>query len=153
MRLENLSGYLRFPGPLPVATIKLDYVDRAQAAERFVPRDGAGDEAPDVGPPQALPKPAAGQPGAAASMDPQGALEFGLPQGEPEFWPPPRDETAFDGAGTESTAPDAGPPAQADNTDTAPVEEREDGAAAPTDTREEGGAEDDGAGSRPGVAI
>ena len=37
MRLENLSGYLRFPGPLPVATIKLDYVDRPEAAARFVP--------------------------------------------------------------------------------------------------------------------
>ena len=70
MRLENLSGYLRFPGPLPVATIRLDYVDRAQAAARFVPRDGAGDdggdEAPKAEPP--LPKPGAGQPGAAPDI-------------------------------------------------------------------------------------
>ena len=41
MRLPNLSGYLRFPGPLPVATIELDYVNRPKAAERFVPREGA----------------------------------------------------------------------------------------------------------------
>ena len=41
MRLPNLSGYLRFPGPLPVATIELDYVKRPAAAERFVPREGA----------------------------------------------------------------------------------------------------------------
>ena len=41
MRLENLHGYLRFPGPLPVATIELDYVKRPAAAERFVPREDA----------------------------------------------------------------------------------------------------------------
>ena len=155
MRLENLSGYLRFPGPLPVATIKLDYVDRAQAAERFVPRDGAGDDGPDeaakAGPP--LPKPDAGLPGAAPDTDaempdPQGVLELGSPPGEPEFWPPPRDETAFDGAGTELAVPDAGPPAQSGNSDAGAAEGREDGATAPTETPE-----DDGATSRPGVAI
>ena len=31
MRLPNLSGYLRFRGPLPVATIELDYVKRPAA--------------------------------------------------------------------------------------------------------------------------
>ena len=43
MRLENLSGYLKFPGPFPVASIRLKYVARPKAAERFVPRgeDGA----------------------------------------------------------------------------------------------------------------
>ena len=49
MRLPNLSGYLRFPGPLPAATIALDYVKRAKAAERFVPRDAATE--PDAAPP------------------------------------------------------------------------------------------------------
>ena len=72
--------------------------------------------------------------------DPQGALEFGPPQGEPEYWPPPRDDMALDGAGTES-----GP---AEDAEARPPEDREDEAAAPTDSRE-----DDGAGSRPGVAI
>ena len=44
MRLENLAGYLKFPGPFPVASIRLKYVARPKAAERFVPRgeDGAG---------------------------------------------------------------------------------------------------------------
>ena len=38
MRLPNLEGYLKFPGPLPVASIRLKYVARPAAAERFVPR-------------------------------------------------------------------------------------------------------------------
>ncbi len=37
MRLQNLNGYLRFPGPLPVARIRLDYSNRPKIAERFVP--------------------------------------------------------------------------------------------------------------------
>ena len=44
MRLENLSGYLKFPGPFPVASIRLNYVARPKAAERFVPREGDGTE-------------------------------------------------------------------------------------------------------------
>ena len=40
MRLANLEGYLKFPGPFPVASIRLNYVARAKAAERFVPREG-----------------------------------------------------------------------------------------------------------------
>ena len=52
MRLANLEGYLKFPGPFPVASIRLKYVSRPAAAERFVPRgddgarpDGDGDGA------------------------------------------------------------------------------------------------------------
>ncbi len=41
MRLENLHGYLRFPGPLPVARIALRYVQRPRVAERFVARTEA----------------------------------------------------------------------------------------------------------------
>ena len=37
MRLQNLNGYLRFPGPLPVARIRLEYSNRPRTAERFVP--------------------------------------------------------------------------------------------------------------------
>ena len=37
-RLENLSGYLKFPGAWPVARIKLKYRERDTVAERFVPR-------------------------------------------------------------------------------------------------------------------
>ena len=45
MRLENLHGYLKFPGPFPVATIRLRYVARGEAAARFVPREGDAAEA------------------------------------------------------------------------------------------------------------
>ena len=38
MRLENLHGYLRFPGPLPVATIRLRYAARPPARP---PRPGS----------------------------------------------------------------------------------------------------------------
>ena len=37
-RLENLSGYLKFPGAWPVARITLKYRERETVAERFVPR-------------------------------------------------------------------------------------------------------------------
>ena len=47
MRLENLSGYLKFPGPFPVASIRLKYVARPAAAERYVPRKGDGAEPRD----------------------------------------------------------------------------------------------------------
>ena len=58
MRLENLKGYLKFPGPWPVARIGLDYVTRPKAAERFVPREDSdtvetpentAEEAPVIG--------------------------------------------------------------------------------------------------------
>ena len=39
-RLENLSGYLKFPGSWPVARIKLKYRARRRAAKRFEPRCG-----------------------------------------------------------------------------------------------------------------
>ena len=45
MRLANLEGYLKFPGPFPVASIRLKYVARPKAAERFVPRKDDGAEA------------------------------------------------------------------------------------------------------------
>ncbi len=45
MRLANLEGYLKFPGPFPVASIRLEYVSRPKAAERFVPREGDGTKA------------------------------------------------------------------------------------------------------------
>ena len=51
MRLPNLEGYLKFPGPFPVASIKLKYVKRPAAAERFVARTekpGTEDAAPDA---------------------------------------------------------------------------------------------------------
>ena len=41
-RLENLSGYLKFPGPSPVARIRLKYRKRGIVAARFVPRPDDG---------------------------------------------------------------------------------------------------------------
>ena len=38
-RLENLTGYLKFPGAWPVARIRLTYTARPRVAERFVPRE------------------------------------------------------------------------------------------------------------------
>ena len=48
MRLPNLEGYLKFPGPFPVASIRLKYVSRPKAAERFVPRNDDRAESPDA---------------------------------------------------------------------------------------------------------
>ena len=39
MRLPNLHGYLKFPGPYPVASIRLKPVGRPVLAPRFVPRE------------------------------------------------------------------------------------------------------------------
>ena len=59
MRLPNLHGYLKFPGPYPAATIELDYADRPPMAARFVPRS----ETPEAGRGEA-PAPGAGGSGA-----------------------------------------------------------------------------------------
>ena len=52
MRLPNLHGYLKFPGPFPVASIRLKYVERRAAAARFVARwsDTARDGGASAGP-------------------------------------------------------------------------------------------------------
>ena len=42
MRLANLEGYLKFPGPFPVAAIRLNYVARPKTAARFVAREDNG---------------------------------------------------------------------------------------------------------------
>ena len=56
MRLPNLHGYLKFPGPYPVASIRLRPVGRPVVAPRFVPRDdqalpdeASGNRAPTAG--------------------------------------------------------------------------------------------------------
>ena len=79
MRLANLEGYLKFPGPFPVASIRLKYVARPKAAERFVPRKDEGVE------------PAAETPGAASAGDrdvtipvPPDRADLGAASSEPE---------------------------------------------------------------------
>ena len=90
MRLENLHGYLKFPGPLPVASIRLKYVARGAAAARFVPREG------DAGPPaddavKAIP--GRGKAGEIPAAD--GATSDSAPvQGEFDLPPVPEDLAA-----------------------------------------------------------
>ena len=164
MRLENLSGYLRFPGPLPVATIRLDYVDRAQAAERFVPRGDAPEDGREdgtkAGPPPALPKPNDGGPDAGASVTAAAAAaELPDPQGELEFWSRTSGGDSGDGSGGNDpgsepspAAPGAAPATPPGNTVAAVAEGRDDKAAARS-TADADDVADDGAGSRPGVMI
>ncbi|MCY4440481.1 MAG: type IV secretion system DNA-binding domain-containing protein, partial [Deltaproteobacteria bacterium] len=87
MRLENLHGYLKFPGPFPVTEIKLRYVDRPASTERFVARaeeapaeaETADAAAEPVGGEAALPEPMAG--GQPENGDWQGELDFRPPDG------------------------------------------------------------------------
>ena len=51
-RLPNLTGYLKLPGPFPVARIELDYVNRPKTAPRFVPRTQAHGPVPDTSSPE-----------------------------------------------------------------------------------------------------
>ena len=82
MQLESLHGWLRFPGPLPVAPIRLDYVKRPKAAERFVPRRHAGrDEAG-----------AAAKPPGPTETEADAAPEAADPRGELPSLPPPKPE-------------------------------------------------------------
>ena len=64
MRLPNLRGYLKLPGPFPVAEIQLRYRKRPVVAERFIPRN-EDEEADET----------TGAPGDAASREPGGADE------------------------------------------------------------------------------
>ena len=72
MQLESLHGWLRFPGPFPVAPIRLTYVDRPKVAERFVPRETTPAEAARQKPDVARPKTGVDGPqGALALMPPE----------------------------------------------------------------------------------
>ena len=83
MRLPNLEGYLKFPGPLPVASIRLKYVARGAAAARFVPRegDGAGGESEENAnaAPADIPEPAEGANAAPGPGPRQGEFDLGRP--------------------------------------------------------------------------
>ena len=154
MRLENLHGYLRFPGPLPVATIALDYVKRGQAAERFVPREGTSEAVPSApaggGGPGADAASAAG-PGIA---EPRGALALPAPEtapAPPGNRPPPDAPPGAD----DIPPPDEPPPAAR-----ARVPGKTPGKAgktvrrqAPADPPEPPTEDKDEAAPRPGVAI
>ena len=51
-RLPNLTGYLKLPGPFPVARIGLKYVKRSKIASRFVPARKAHADVPDAPAPE-----------------------------------------------------------------------------------------------------
>ena len=111
-RLENLSGYLKFPGPSPVARIRLKYRKRDIVAARFVPRqDDSHDPSLAGGPPARLTDLAGS--GAVPASDARNGQEGLTPE-----------STAADGAGNavasspdESTGKAAtGTPAQEEET-------------------------------------
>ena len=92
MRLENLHGYLKFPGPLPVASIRLRYVDRPAAAERFVARAGDGGRPDDRGIPPEAPVAAPADADGMTIPDPGDEADAGRddasPAGKPAMEPP-----------------------------------------------------------------
>ena len=91
MRLPNLHGYLKFPGPYPVASIKLKPVGRPVRAPRFVPREDR--EPPAQGGEHPIPAPPAGTAGSSDQVlspeiaeEPfwQGELDLGWREPSPE---------------------------------------------------------------------
>ena len=82
MRLPNLYGYLKFPGPYPVASIRLRPVARPVSAPRFVPR---GDREPpaEAGDRPDLVRPAEANDGSAPIAPADIANDLPWP-GEPE---------------------------------------------------------------------
>ena len=113
MRLPNLSGYLKFPGPFPVASIRLKYVKRPAAAERFKAR---GDTQTAGAAPET-----AGEDGAPPEPAADDAAEMPDPQGELEFWPPEDSDMAPEPlvAATPETAPDDADKGRTDEADAA----------------------------------
>ena len=136
MRLANLEGYLKFPGPFPVASIRLKYVARPKAAERFVPRKDDGAEqggrpesaasAPEAASNgddgMAIPEAAEGpEPGGDASPTPEGGRNSVPQQGELDLPPLPGEAETPESDAKETANGNAGgngpgrkkPPAQA----------------------------------------
>ena len=56
-RLPNLTGYLKFPGPFPVARIELEYVKRPTMAPRFEPRTPGNGPVRDAAAPESSESP------------------------------------------------------------------------------------------------
>ena len=99
MRLPNLHGYLKFPGPYPAATIELDFADRPAMAARFVPRR----ETPEAVRGDGL---TSGAVGSGATP-----LEADAGHAYCEGWPAPNVTPAPDAGGDrKATAADAGRP-------------------------------------------
>jgi len=138
MRLPNLEGYLKFPGPFPVASIRLKYVSRPAAAERFVPREdglaGSPDARGGTGPAQA-----------ASGVPEDGCIAIPALQGEAD---PEPTETSAALDGTEV------PEAPQDELETVPLPGEAEAAPAGAGEAATGEAKEGGApGTGPGVAI
>ena len=130
MRLANLEGYLKFPGPFPVASIRLKYVRRPAMAERFVPRgEASGPLSRDAHTAAGDTEPVSPEPAGAVDPDPGGdPVPFDMPlepaplRDAPPLLPPPGDEPAMA----------AGDPVEADgDIDASQAEEIDAEAAAP----------------------
>ena len=113
-RLENLTGYLKFPGAWPVARIRLKYKERDKEAERFMPRveveGGAGSERRPAGRPDKAAATVCGEPAPVTSPgEAKGGGGGGelLDTGPP---PPPAGSPAGEAAGTDIDADTAAPP-------------------------------------------
>ena len=118
-RLENLTGYLKFPGAWPVARIKLKYKIRPKVAERFVPRaegeSGARSELRAASRADEAAATVCGEPAPVASPGEAkggGVRDEFLDAGPP--LPPagsPAGEVAAPDIGTDTAAPPEAPPA------------------------------------------
>ena len=118
-RLENLSGYLKFPGAWPVARIRLKYKNRTKVAERFVPRaegeSGARSERRPAGRPDEAAATVCGEP---APVTSPGEAKGGGVRDEPlDAGPPlppagsPAGEVVAPDIDTGTAAPPEAPPA------------------------------------------
>ena len=134
MRLANLEGYLKFPGPFPVASIRLKYVARPKAAERFVPRQDEGAQAEAGGDRDVtIPVPRDRADVGEASSEPEDLPDSGPVQRELELVPLPGEagNPAEQPGAAEAPAPDDEPGPQ---TPPGEVPSTQDEVAAETDT-------------------
>ena len=118
-RLENLSGYLKFPGAWPVARIRLKYKNRTKVAERFVQRaegesEGRSERRPASRPDEAA-APVCGEP---APVTSPGEAKGGCVRDEVlDAGPPlppagsPAGDVAAPDIDTDTAAPPDAPPA------------------------------------------
>ncbi len=121
-RLDNLSGYLKFPGPWPVALIGLNYRKRPAIAERFVPREEG--EAPADGA-EAPEEVVAGRPDLAGGggnatgqpAAPRDAPRNALPPAQTPGLPSPESAEPAVGAAAPAKPPPADPGSRPDTTE------------------------------------
>ena len=113
-RLENLSGYVKFPGAWPVARIRLRYTARPAVAERFEPRadgesaGGSGVEAP------ADDAAATTEGGYATAGRRDTPLLTHRPAGDGDEEGPANSDDAAEGLGVTANAPGSGAPCAAE---------------------------------------